>query len=92
MRSTDGFGIDVVMFENVGLKYAQPHYKIRSPLFREEARVFLLLDARTEVAALVNDDIILVYVYEIKDDEERAERCSSKDLLSSNNKYTYTHS
>lgn len=37
------------------------HYKIRSPLFREEARIFLLLDARTEVAALANDDIILVF-------------------------------
>lgn len=43
-------------------------------LFREEARVFSLLDVKTEMAALANDDITLVC--EIKD--ERTERYSRK--------------
>lgn len=50
-------------------------------LFREEARVFSLLDVETEVAALANDDITLVGMRD--QGRRRAYRTLlSKDLLS----------
>ncbi|KYN33994.1 hypothetical protein ALC56_11658, partial [Trachymyrmex septentrionalis] len=60
---------------NLGLgRVATARLALFAILFREKAQVFLLLNARTDVAAWANDDSTLVCG--IKDDEERAEHCS----------------
>lgn len=75
MRSTDGYRRRNPWKSRARIRAASAQGPL-AILFREEARVFSLLDARTEVAAWANDDITLVCG--IKDGGERAERYSRR--------------